>query len=143
MVNVEKLEKFLEDWRVPRKKKPILSWEKIPSTLEQDTYPLTENGKVQMYFNMEEAKTGYSLEEVLSNEDFETENYQIITKKRAKEIRFFVEYIPEFDVIAIGKAILNCRQITKANQNEPRFWTSNHLIFITRDKKVKIGRAHV
>ena len=141
MVNVEKLEKFLEDWRVPRKKKPILSWEKIPSTLEQDTYPLTENGKVQMYFNMEEAKTGYSLEEVLSNEDFETENYHVITKKRAKEIRFFVEYIPEFDVIAIGKAILNCRQITKANQNEPRFWTSNHLIFITRDKKV-IYRPH-
>lgn len=136
MVNLTKLESFLKGWKVPNKKRPILTWNKKATKAEQEKFSLTTNDRIQMYFNMEEAKLGYSIKEVLSEKDLEDNNYYIINKNKAEELKYYMEYIPEFDMVIIGQAILDCRKITNSNKDTPRFWKSCHEIFITRDKKV-------
>ena len=134
MVKAESFAKFLKTYKVPVTKVPVLTWDKIPTKAECEKLGVKKETRINLYANLTTGAQGYSIEEVLDKDVLENHQYITLPKTSKDEMRYYIEYLPEFDAVVFGMASMDCRAVKKDSEF-PRNWERCGEFFITKDKK--------
>lgn len=143
METINKITHFLTTCDIPVTKVPVLVWDKN-----------TNDGVKKMFYNMNTVK----LSDCISNVLEEGQEYIEIPKKSKDMYKYYVKYMPEFNGVLLGRAVINSKAVKEVdvsnyelvtngrfskeeiknylkNTNVIRHWKKAGEIFITADKK--------
>lgn len=115
MLNIDTINEFFKDYKIPNKTTPVLKWtKKKPSKKEIEDRGFSPDDEITMFFNMYTGVLGYSLSEVINDES----KANVFDKTSRDEIRYYCEYIPELDGFVLGSAKLNLRAVNVSDVKE-------------------------